>query len=124
MLLRTTVSLALFTFLANAADPAAKPQGNDIFSVRSFAQRETKAKVPVTDSLFTDGKNNFLSLKGPGQELLSARVQAGSLHQCAIPLLEAKPRKTNDPIAKFLGPNRSPSPGTMPPPIPACRNWR
>jgi hypothetical protein len=109
MFLKTVIAVTLFTGLLSAAGP----NDSDVFSVRSFVQPETKAKVPFPQ-LFANPDPKFLLAK-------PQRV-ARNNGKCAIPLLEAKPPKTNDAMAQFAGPNRNSS-GVMPPPLPACKGW-
>ena len=105
MLLKTVVAVTLLTSSLSASD---------LFSVRSFTQPDTKAKIPVDGKLFsTDEKE----LKGMVSNLIVPEH-----HECSIPLLSAKTPKTHDKIAQFAGPSgHNPDPGsTIAPPVPAC----
>src|ERR1700733_8834906 len=109
MFLKPVVAVTLFTGLLSAAGP----NDSNVFSVRSFVQPETKAKVPLPQ-LFGNLDPKFL-LAGP-------QMVGRNNGKCAIPLVEAKPPKTNDAMAQFAGPSRDSS-GVMPPPLPACKGW-
>jgi len=109
MFLKTVVAVTLLTSSLSASD---------LFSVRSFTQPDTKAKIPVDGKLFsTDEKD----LKRTVAKLVVPEMN----RECSIPLLSAKTPKTNDKIAQFTGPNGvNPDPGsTIAPPLPACKNW-
>ena len=111
MFLRTVVAVTLFTSLLGAAEPA----NSDIFSVRSFTDPKTKAKIPVNAQLFANADVQKL----PEKALKEAKLSNGD---CAIPLAEVKPAKSHDGIAQFAGQSHDAG-GVMPPPIPACKGW-
>jgi hypothetical protein len=105
MFFRTAVTVTLFTSLLGATD---------IFSVRSFRDPETKAKIPVIAQLFTTSDQ---------LDLLAQGAATQKTEKCAIPLQQAKPGKIHDNMAQFAGPSHD-SASIMPPPLPACKNWK
>ncbi len=107
MFLKTFISAMLFTSLLGAAGS----NDADIFSVRSFINPKTKEKIPITGRLF--------GAEEP--KLLAAEPRTND--KCAIPLLEFKAKKTNDAIAKLVGPMKTNASLTIPPLLPACEGW-
>jgi hypothetical protein len=107
MFLRTALTVTLFTPLLTATD---------LFSVRSFRQPGTKAKIPVTAQLLTNVDERDLLTQ-------TEKVAALKPEMCTIPLQQAKPAKTHDNMTQFAGPHADRS-GVMSPPVPACRNWK
>jgi hypothetical protein len=105
MFLRTMATMTLFSAILPAAD--------DIFTIRSFHQPETKAELPMTGALLTPE-----SAKRVLTQALQEQPQ-----QCAIPLLQAKPGKVHDNMTQFAGPNPDRA-SIMPPPLPTCKNWK
>ena len=107
MFVRTVVAVTLFTSLAGATD---------IFSVRSFTDPKTKAKIPVTGQLFSSPKPEEL-LKQTAKD-----AAARGNGECAIPLLEARTSKTGDQLSRPNGSN--PDPGSVvKAPMAACKGW-
>jgi hypothetical protein len=107
MFVRTVVTVTLFTSLLGATD---------IFSVRSFSDPKTKAKIPVTAQLFAGEKPEALL-----KEALKVVVTLDN-QECAIPLLEGKAAKTKDRLAQPGGGNFD-SGGVMKAPVAACKGW-
>jgi len=105
MFLKTVVAVTLLTSALSASD---------LFSVRSFTQPDTKAKIPVDGKLFSTDE------KVPSRMAENLKVEG--MRECSIPLVTVKTPKTNDKIAQFSGPNGvNPDPGsTIAPPVPAC----
>jgi hypothetical protein len=104
MFLKVVAVVTLFTSMLGATD---------IFSVRSFINPKTKAKVPITGQLF-----------GAGSPQIWVVEEAPRKNdKCAIPLLAAKPGKVNDKIAQIVGPNLDKA-SVVPPPLPACKGWQ
>jgi hypothetical protein len=113
MFVRTFVAVTLFTSLLGAAEPA----NSDIFSVRSFTDPKTKAKILITGQLLGNGEPRDLlaqSLTPPNQKN----------DKCAIPLLQATPAATHDRIAKSVGPEHLDADSVFLPPMPACKGWK
>ncbi len=108
MFLKGVVTVILFVGALVAADPNA----TDLFSVRSFRDPTTKAKIPVTPQLFA----------GDPPKIFMPEARAKT-EQCAIPLLEMKIGKTGDSMALPVGPNKVDSASVVPPPMPACKRW-
>jgi hypothetical protein len=114
MFLKIVVTTALAASLLGAAEPS-RP---DIFSVRSFLNPETKAKIAVSGQLFSDGRDL------PEQLLRQTlKDEAKRSDKCAIPLTQVKAAKTHDHMTQFAGPIHD-SAGVMPPPLPACKDWK
>jgi hypothetical protein len=104
MFLKTVVAVTLLTSSLSAAD---------LFSVRSFTQPDTKARIPVDGKLFSMNQEDL--------KRIVASLKVPDIRECSIPLLTVKTPKTNDKIAQFSGPNSNPDPGsTIAPPVPAC----
>ncbi len=101
MFLKAVATATLFTSLLGATD---------IFSVRSFVDPKTKAKIPVTGQL----------LGGDGPQILVIE-EPRNTDKCAIPLLAAKPARVNDNMAQLAGPSHDRA-SLMPPPVPACKS--
>ena len=109
MLLKAVVAVTLFTSLVGASD---------VFSVRSYKDPETKAKIPVNGQLFSNGDPKLLLQ-------MAAKQMRKEDHRCAIPLLEVKPPKTNDSMAHhYAGPSHNPDSAAILPPVPVCDGWK
>jgi hypothetical protein len=113
MFVRTVVAVTLFTSLLGAADS----KSSDIFSVRSFTDPKTKAKIPVTGQLFASADANTKVLKQALKEALELGGQ-----QCAIPLTEAKVAKTKDRLSQPGGDNFDRG-SVVKAPVAACKGW-